>query len=268
VIAALLTVTLFGALGALLAERCAPVLFERSPVRIVGGAVAAAIGAWSASVALLVRGAVLGRADASGEFELAGADLAVGVLLLMRPRDRAAPPPPHLGGLRWLCIGLAALVLVAALLDLGALLAMQARKPHGTFDAFGIWNARARFLARAGSDWGRAFLVDARSHPDYPLLQPLTVARFWACLGGEPRPCRVRWASCSAPACAQARPASSSISRSARSPCWLSSCRSSWRGRRPTISSPARASRSRSSASRTSRGTRSSPVAREQSSSR
>jgi hypothetical protein len=56
--------------------------------------------------------------------------------------------------------------------------------PHGDWDAWAIWNARARFFSRAEDNWAGAFLV-SRGHPDYPLLLPLTVARFWAYLGTE-----------------------------------------------------------------------------------
>ncbi|PYR80037.1 MAG: hypothetical protein DMF87_09860, partial [Acidobacteria bacterium] len=56
---------------------------------------------------------------------------------------------------------------------------------HGSWDAWAIWNLRARFLLRA-RDWTQAFTPDLGwSHPDYPLLVPLTVMRLWACLGVE-----------------------------------------------------------------------------------
>lgn len=60
---------------------------------------------------------------------------------------------------------------------------LSAMQPHGTWDAWAIWNVRARFLVRA-EDWTAAFRVE-RGQPDYPLLLPLTVARFWTALGTE-----------------------------------------------------------------------------------
>ncbi|MGA3086831.1 MAG: hypothetical protein ABSE95_18930 [Thermodesulfobacteriota bacterium] len=50
--------------------------------------------------------------------------------------------------------------------------------PHGFWDAWAIWNTRARFLFRGFEYWKDAFspLIVVS---DYPLLVPLTVARSW-----------------------------------------------------------------------------------------
>lgn len=59
--------------------------------------------------------------------------------------------------------------------------------PHGYWDAWAIWNLRARFLFRAGEYWREAFNENLSwSHPDYPLLLPGAVARCWTYLGGDP----------------------------------------------------------------------------------
>ncbi|MCX5659335.1 MAG: hypothetical protein NTW19_06380, partial [Planctomycetota bacterium] len=67
-----------------------------------------------------------------------------------------------------------------------SLAARQTRMPHGDWDAWMIWNLKARFFYRAGPGWA-AVLTDgwSWSHPDYPLLLPLTVARYWHYLGLE-----------------------------------------------------------------------------------
>jgi len=53
-------------------------------------------------------------------------------------------------------------------------------KPHGEWDAWSIWNMRARFFVRGGQFWKDAFSSDlAWSHPDYPLLLPGIVALLW-----------------------------------------------------------------------------------------
>ena len=58
--------------------------------------------------------------------------------------------------------------------------------PHGRWDAWAIWNLRAKFLAAPSDGWRDAFdPVLAWSHPDYPLLLPLAVARGWV-ICGEP----------------------------------------------------------------------------------
>lgn len=59
-------------------------------------------------------------------------------------------------------------------------------EPHGQWDAWAIWNLRARFIYRAGAQWTKAFTpLLAWSHPDYPLLLPASVTRAWTYLGGE-----------------------------------------------------------------------------------
>ena len=78
------------------------------------------------------------------------------------------------------------LILIPALLITLTLLAIASvgienRQPHGRWDAWAIWNLKARFLYHSGAEWARPLLMDASapSHPDYPLLLPLTASRFW-----------------------------------------------------------------------------------------
>jgi hypothetical protein len=60
------------------------------------------------------------------------------------------------------------------------------RHPHGDWDAWAIWNLRARFLYRGGEQWTAAFSPHLSwSHPDYPLLVPGAVARGWTYAGQE-----------------------------------------------------------------------------------
>ena len=59
--------------------------------------------------------------------------------------------------------------------------------PHGEWDAWAIWNLRARFLFRGRPDWHTAFSQHlAWSHPDYPPLLPSAIARSWAFIGADP----------------------------------------------------------------------------------
>jgi hypothetical protein len=62
----------------------------------------------------------------------------------------------------------------------------SASKPHGEWDAWSIWNLRARFLFRAGDLWKNAFSNQlAWSHPDYPLLVPGLIAMCWSLMRSE-----------------------------------------------------------------------------------
>jgi hypothetical protein len=54
--------------------------------------------------------------------------------------------------------------------------------PFGDWDAWAIWNLRASFIA-SGDRWLSGFSeVLSWSHPDYPLLLPLNIARIWVLL--------------------------------------------------------------------------------------
>ena len=58
------------------------------------------------------------------------------------------------------------------------------QSPHGQGDAVSVWNMRARFIFRGGAHW-REGVSTLLSHPDYPLLLPLTVARSWQFAGSD-----------------------------------------------------------------------------------
>ncbi|NMB54877.1 MAG: hypothetical protein GYA15_09260 [Leptolinea sp.] len=81
----------------------------------------------------------------------------------------------------WMAAGLFTLV---ALIALGSFIAYTTANPHGRYDAWAIWNVRARMLARGGIDWKSVF-VPQIFHADYPLLVPLTIARCWVLAGTE-----------------------------------------------------------------------------------
>jgi energy-converting hydrogenase Eha subunit C len=56
--------------------------------------------------------------------------------------------------------------------------------PHGRYDAWAIWNLRARMIARSTEEW-KIIFNPAIFHADYPLLVPLTIARVWVLAGTE-----------------------------------------------------------------------------------
>jgi 4-amino-4-deoxy-L-arabinose transferase-like glycosyltransferase len=57
-------------------------------------------------------------------------------------------------------------------------LTLTVTNPHGNWDAWVIWNVRARFLVRAGENWLQGFSTNL-VHPDYPLLITGSVSRAW-----------------------------------------------------------------------------------------
>ncbi len=60
-------------------------------------------------------------------------------------------------------------------------------KPHGDFDAWWHWNARARFIFRGGGHWTDYFSTFDKYYyiRDYPMMLPALVARLWRWLGSE-----------------------------------------------------------------------------------
>jgi len=115
-----------------------------------------------------------------------------GLMFVWSRRTRQMPAPrtvddrarrrewtPSVGVAAVGCIGLIVLAAAAIWLHMRLM-------PHGETDAIAIWNLRARSLLRGGREWA-AVLSPAIgwSHPDYPLLLPLTVARLWSYAGSE-----------------------------------------------------------------------------------
>lgn len=91
---------------------------------------------------------------------------------------------PRRQGQGWIWAARAAVVLSLALLVMDAAAAYVA-SPEGEWDAFSIWNMRARFLAAPGQAWLGAMApgmnagLAGASHPGYPLLLSGWIAMAW-----------------------------------------------------------------------------------------
>ena len=81
----------------------------------------------------------------------------------------------------WLVRGLFGVVVAFAVVSA---VAAYVAAPHGGWDAWAIWNQKARFLYRGDAGWMALLAIDW-SNPAHPLLVPMTVARLWAYAGGE-----------------------------------------------------------------------------------
>jgi len=106
--------------------------------------------------------------------------IAVGIVLKRQGTLLEWAPGPatpwYLNGLLLVAIAIAATVFIV-----GSLV-----KPHGEWDAWSIWNLRARFLFRGGEFWRDAFSSQTPwSHPDYPLMLPGIVAMCWTLARAE-----------------------------------------------------------------------------------
>jgi len=88
-------------------------------------------------------------------------------------RRVVAPPPGRFSKLQ---IGAAAGIVLTLLFAAASLGLMAYISHHGDFDAFAIWNTRARFFYLAAKPLD---LLPDLTSPDYPLLLPSLVARGW-----------------------------------------------------------------------------------------
>jgi hypothetical protein len=138
-------------------------------------ALALGIGAWSAAYA----GWRMATGEAGAGKDLAVAAAGAALLIAFRRREPAAdvplePAPGWLGALFALSCAVAAAAFAEHTL----------RFPDGGWDAWMIWNLRARFLARA-ADLRTAFSPDMAflAHQDYPWLVPGAVAQAFAAFG-------------------------------------------------------------------------------------
>lgn len=76
--------------------------------------------------------------------------------------------------------------LTALIVNIFSFVLLSVRAPHGGWDAWAIWNMRARFIFRSGEYWRNAFSSAITwSHLDYPLLIPSLVTRSWTYVGDE-----------------------------------------------------------------------------------
>lgn len=94
------------------------------------------------------------------------------------PRTSDYMRPPAMSYIFAVTFGMALLCAVAAVV-------MQSAKwPLGEWDALGIWNLKAKLMLLGGGQWIAVFDPAAVAHADYPIGQPLTVARLWRYAGG------------------------------------------------------------------------------------
>jgi len=144
------------------------------------GALGAATGMGLASIVFFLLD-VLGAATPAIIFSVDIAMLALFGWLSFRARR--VPPPPLVptaaaAGFRWswlLALAFGALLAISCV----RLVQMAIALPVGDWDAWAIWNLRAKFLAGPAGAWRFALSPLASAHPDYPLLLSGFVARTW-----------------------------------------------------------------------------------------
>jgi len=98
------------------------------------------------------------------------------------PAEAALPP-----GFKWAWLGGAGLAVAAAFL-IGSIVHTAEAMPYGDWDAWAIWNMRAKFLASDNWHGSISKEIGLRSHPEYPLLWPAAVAKTWSWTGSSGDP--------------------------------------------------------------------------------
>ncbi len=105
------------------------------------------------------------------------------IWLLRKDRPSQPPVPPPAGRpFRWTWIAAAACG-VGLLLFAMSFVEYTRANPQGDWDAWNIWNLRAKYLAAPGGEWRNAVSPILTNHPDYPLLTSAFIAQGWALSG-------------------------------------------------------------------------------------
>jgi hypothetical protein len=160
------------------------------PLAVLVASLAAGLGLGLSSCGLFVSLVVfdgIGRGVVVTDLALLGVVGAVALVGSARARAGAVPaivgspgPPSAVTPVLIAVLGLSVVAVIAKFV------VVSVNYPHGWWDAWMIYNVRARFLLRGGSEWAAAFSpLMPISHPDYPLLLPALVVRSWSYAGQE-----------------------------------------------------------------------------------
>ena len=99
---------------------------------------------------------------------------------ILPARKERRPPAP---ALHWI---LAAAFVAVLLVSIGSFTYQSLIRPHGAWDAWAVWDVRAKLLFRGVQGWMGFFsAAPAEYNPNYPLLVPGVVARSWLYAGVE-----------------------------------------------------------------------------------
>jgi len=116
------------------------------------------------------------------------AEIMVAAGLGVLARKSSAPPPEGAPRLRFAGVWILGPLVMLCAIAAGMLFVETAQAtPHGHWDAWAIWNVRAKFLAENSAEWSRAFRPPARAsgqfagamHPEYPPMLSAYVGRTW-----------------------------------------------------------------------------------------
>ena len=106
---------------------------------------------------------------------------------LFRDKTLSGAEPERFGGWQWLLLAATTVCLAVAVAQF---FDSSAAAPYGNWDAWSIWNLRAKLLAQPNESWKNAFSPflnqlggGGATHGDYPLLLSAYIARCWSLTG-------------------------------------------------------------------------------------
>ncbi len=130
--------------------------------------------------------ALSGIASPANVLAVDGILFAAGLAMVWNRRGAAVPDPPAPAAFRW--NWLLALTLAAGLvLVLAGLISAAQSMPYGEWDAWSIWNVRAKLLAGPPGSWKGLVAPPFTGHHDYPLLVPGFIAQVWMAQSASPQ---------------------------------------------------------------------------------
>lgn len=122
-----------------------------------------------------------------GVAEITTLAVSAGACWFFRDRAVIGAEPRWLAGWLWLLPVATAVCLIVAVAQFAD---SSAASPYGNWDAWSIWNLRAKLLAQPNDAWRNAFSPflnqlagGGATHGDYPLLLSAYVARCWSLTG-------------------------------------------------------------------------------------
>lgn len=134
----------------------------------------------------------VGPGRATGAYLVVETGLGAGLAWLAFRSVKASPekltwrPPLRLGRAEtWAALAAGGVFVFLLASYLTGWVGTTLQNPHGHWDAWSIWNLRARFLF-SGETWRSSFDPGLGwSHPGYPLLLPQFTARSWILIGSR-----------------------------------------------------------------------------------
>jgi hypothetical protein len=175
-------------IGYLIVRTFVPVYRPAAAAQLLNVFLGAGLGAGILSLLFFLVRLLFGPSNlVYGAAEILAIAAASAACWLFRDRSSRGTEDARLAGWLWL---LPAATIVCLILAAALFFDSSAASPYGNWDAWSIWNLRAKLLAQPDAAWKNAFAPalnqlagGGATHGDYPLLLSGYIARCWALTG-------------------------------------------------------------------------------------